>query len=242
MTAGERKSGLTPLAVLLREVEGCSECAGRLPQEPRPILQAHADAGILIAGQAPGRKAHAVGVPFADASGDRLRNWLGVTADTFYDPRRFAILPMGFCYPGTGRGGDLPPRPECATLWRAKLLARMPSVRLTVVLGRYALAYHLPNDGGSVTDAVRAWRAGWPAVVPLPHPSPRNANWVRRNPWFESELLPELRARVAEVLAADPARDKPVDPSDPQGRGRQPEPDGPRQVAANTTPNSGRPR
>lgn len=214
MTAKGQNSVRSPLAVLLREVEGCSACAGRLPLEPRPILQAHPDARILVAGQAPGRKAHAAGVPFADASGDRLRDWLGVTAEAFYDPRRFAILPMGFCYPGTGRGGDLPPRSECAPLWRAKLLAQMPSIRLTVVLGRYALAYHLPA-GGSVTDAVRGWRAGSSAVVPLPHPSSRNANWVRRNPWFGSELLPELRARVAAALAAAPARVKPVDPSDP---------------------------
>lgn len=206
MTAGNEKPARTSLEVLLREVEGCRECTGRLPQGPQPILQAHASARVLIAGQAPGRKAHATGVPFADASGDRLREWLGVTADTFYDPRQFAVLPMGFCYPGTGRSGDLPPRSECAPLWRDKLLALLPNVRLTVILGRYALAYHRPGIAGSVTDAVRAWRSGWPAVVALPHPSPRNTGWVQRNRWFGSELLPALQARVAEVLAADPAR------------------------------------
>ena len=191
----------TPLPVLLDRVNACVACADHLPLGPRPIFQLHPAARVLIAGQAPGRKAHAAGVPFADASGERLRDWLRVSADTFYDPRRVAILPMGFCYPGTGRGGDLPPRPECEALWRAELLARLTKVRLTVVLGRYALAYHLPAAGGSVTDAVLGWRTAWPAVVPLPHPSPRNADWVRRNPWFAEELLPALRTRVAETFA-----------------------------------------
>ena len=164
------------------------------------MLQAHETARILIAGQAPGRKVHASGVPFDDASGERLRNWLGVSNETFYDPRVFAILPMGFCYPGTGRSGDLSPRPECAPAWRAPLLAAMPQVQLTLVIGQYAMAYHLPLHKGPLTEVVQAWRSYGPDVVPLPHPSPRNNGWLKRHPWFEAALLPVLRARVAAVL------------------------------------------
>jgi len=144
---------------------------------------------------------HQSGVPFDDASGDRLREWMGVDRTTFYDPGAVAILPMGFCYPGTGTAGDLPPRPECAPLWRARLLERLDRVRLTLVIGAYAQAYHLGREG-SVTEAVAAWRARWPALLPLPHPSPRNRIWVRKHPWFEAEVLPALRRRVQEVLRA----------------------------------------
>ena len=193
---------MRPLTALLDEVRRCTLCAQHLPLGPRPVLQAHPDARILIAGQAPGRKVHASGIPFDDASGDRLRSWLGVTPETFYDPRRIAILPMGFCYPGTGRAGDLPPRPECAPAWRAPLLQQLGNLMLTLVVGRYAQAYHLPGVDDSVTRTVQSWRTGWPHVIPLPHPSPRNTMWLRRNPWFETELLPALRARVAEVLDA----------------------------------------
>ena len=164
------------------------------------MLQAHETARILIAGQAPGRKVHASGVPFDDASGERLRSWLGVSNETFYDPRVFAILPMGFCYPGTGRSGDLSPRPECAPAWRAPLLAAMPQVQLTLVIGQYAMAYHLPQHKGPLTEAVQAWRSYGPDVMLLPHPSPRNNGWLKRHPWFEAALLPVLRARVAAVL------------------------------------------
>ncbi len=188
---------------LLAEVRRCSICSEHLPLGPRPILQLHAGARILIAGQAPGRQVHESGVPFADASGDRLRAWLGLTPEIFYDARRVAIVPMGFCYPGTGNGGDLPPRPECAPAWREKLLRSLTSLRLSLVIGQYAQAYHLPGAGASVTSAVQSWREHWPDVVPLPHPSPRNNIWLRRNPWFETELLPFLRARIAEVLKRD---------------------------------------
>jgi uracil-DNA glycosylase len=164
-------------------------------------VQLHPAARILIAGQAPGRKVHESGVPFADASGDRLREWLGLTRDDFYDPKRVAILPMGFCYPGTGRAGDLPPRPECAPAWREQLLAALVDLRLTLVIGQYAQEYHLPDAGPSVTSIVAGWRDHWPSVVPLPHPSPRNNIWLKKNPWFERELLPKLRARVKAVLA-----------------------------------------
>ena len=190
-----------PLPALLRRIRACTICAPHLPLGPRPVLQAGAGARILIAGQAPGRKVHASGIPFDDASGERLRQWLGVDRATFYDARRIAIVPMGLCYPGTGASGDLPPRPECAPAWRAPLLQRLPGVRLTVVLGRHAIAYHLPDAPPTLTQAVRDWRRHWPRAVPLPHPSPRNNLWLRRNPWFEAEVLPALRERVAELLA-----------------------------------------
>jgi uracil-DNA glycosylase len=146
---------------------------------------------------------HESGVPFADASGDRLREWLGVTPDVFYNPKLVAILPMGFCYPGTGRAGDLPPRPECALAWRERLLQYLGKLELTLFIGKYAHAYHLPDAGESVTDIVYSWKKHWPKSLPLPHPSPRNNNWLRGNPWFEQDLLPSLRARVAEILRED---------------------------------------
>jgi uracil-DNA glycosylase len=186
---------------LLRAARACTLCATHLPMGPRPVLQAHASARILIAGQAPGRKVHASGLPFDDASGERLRDWMGVSRDAFYDARRFAILPMGFCYPGTGKSGDLPPRPECAPAWRAPLLAEMKQLQLTLVIGQYALAHHLPEHSGSLTDAVQNWRLHWPQAMPLPHPSPRNNGWLKRNPWFEKEVVPALRERVGLVLA-----------------------------------------
>jgi uracil-DNA glycosylase len=188
------------LPALLAEVRACTLCAAHLPLGPRPVLQMHASARILVAGQAPGRKAHASGVPFDDASGERLRAWMGVSREQFYDPRRIAILPMGFCYPGTGRSGDLPPRPECAPAWRDALLAHLKRVALVLVIGQYAQAWHLRDRGGSLTEVVQAWREHGPSVVPLPHPSPRNNGWLKHHPWFESELLPALRSRVAHVL------------------------------------------
>lgn len=192
---------MTSFASLLDEVRACVLCAEHLPLGPRPVLQAHPSARILIAGQAPGRKVHETGVPFNDASGDRLRAWLGISRDVFYDARQVAILPMGFCFPGTGKSGDLPPRPECAPAWRAALLSHLQRLQLTLVIGQYAQAYHLPDAGPTLTDTVQGWRAHWPHTVPLPHPSPRNNPWLKRNPWFEAELIPALQARVAQVLA-----------------------------------------
>lgn len=192
---------MSALATLLTEVRACTLCAQHLPLGPRPVLQLHASARLLVAGQAPGRKVHETGLPFNDASGDRLRDWLGVTRATFYDARQVAIVPMGFCFPGTGNSGDLPPRPECAPAWRAPLLSHLNQLRLTLVIGRYALDYHLPDAGASLTERVQGWRNHWPQVVPLPHPSPRNNLWLKRNPWFARELLPQLRTRVAQVLA-----------------------------------------
>jgi uracil-DNA glycosylase len=191
----------TALTSLLVQVRDCTLCAAHLPLGPRPVVQVHPSARILIAGQAPGRKVHETGVPFNDASGERLRVWLGISRDVFYDEKQVAILPMGFCFPGTGKSGDQPPRPECAPAWRAPLLSGLKSLQLTLVVGQYAQAYHLPNAGATLTDAVRAWRDHWPRMVPLPHPSPRNNLWLKRNPWFEVELLPMLRERVAQVLA-----------------------------------------
>ena len=192
---------MAALPGLLTEVRACTRCAQHLPLGPRPVLQLHASARLLVAGQAPGRKVHETGLPFNDASGDRLRDWLGISRATFYDARQVAIVPMGFCFPGTGKSGDLPPRPECAPAWRAPLLSHLQQLRLTLVIGRYALAYHLPDAGASLTEGVQSWRKHWPRVVPLPHPSGRNNLWLKRNPWFEQELLPLLRTRVAQVLA-----------------------------------------
>jgi uracil-DNA glycosylase len=188
------------LTELLTDIRACQLCRD-LPLGPRPVLQASATARILIAAQAPGRKVHASGRPFTDASGERLRDWLGMPSAVFYDERHVAIVPMGFCYPGTGTAGDLPPRPECAPQWRTRVLAQLPQVQLTLAIGQYAQAWHLPGPRGrSVTQVVQAWRTHGPAVVPLPHPSPRNNRWLRQNPWFETDLLPALRERVANVL------------------------------------------
>ncbi|POZ60406.1 uracil-DNA glycosylase family protein [Chromobacterium alticapitis] len=185
---------------LLGEIEACRACAGHLPHEPRPVLRGAAGARILLAGQAPGRKVHESGVPWLDASGERLREWLEVDAATFYDASRFAIVPMGFCYPGRGSSGDLPPRAECRALWHPRLLPLLGEVRLILAVGEYAQAYHLPRRKKSLTETVAAWREYLPGAAPLPHPSPRNQLWLRRNPWFERELLPELRLLVKTIL------------------------------------------
>ncbi len=193
---------MTSFDDLLADVRSCTLCAPHLPHGTRPVVQLDPRARILVAGQAPGRRVHESGIPFDDPSGDRLRDWLGLHRAQFYDPQVLAILPMGFCYPGTGSSGDLPPRPECAPAWRDRLLAHLTSVRLTLVIGRYALDWHLAAGSRTVTDVVRDWRDRWPDVLPLPHPSPRNQRWMKKNAWFEDEVLPALRERVQEVLAA----------------------------------------
>ena len=185
---------------LMADIRACRICGPHLPHGVRPVLQFHPDARILIAGQAPGRKVHESGVPFDDASGERLRAWMGVSRDDFYDAKKIAILPMGFCYPGTGKSGDLPPRPECAPAWRTPLINTLRRLQLSLVIGSYAQAWHLGEETNNVTAAVHDWRSYWPKQVPLPHPSPRNNIWLKRNPWFEAELLPRLRARIARVL------------------------------------------
>jgi uracil-DNA glycosylase len=184
---------------LLDSIRSCRLCAPELPVEPRPVLQFHPSARILIASQAPGRIVHETGVPFDDRSGDRLRGWLGVDRERFYDQELFAIAPMAFCFPGAGKSGDLPPRRECAEKWREELLEELADVELVLAVGHYAVAYHLGTKL-SLTESVRRWRE-WPSsLLPLPHPSPRNTYWLRKNGWFEAELVPELRARVEGVL------------------------------------------
>ena len=186
---------------LLEDVRACTLCAEHLAQGPRPVLQVDAKARILIAGQAPGRKVHTSGVPFDDASGERLRQWMGIDRSVFYDPTLLAILPMGFCYPGTGSSGDLPPRRECAPQWRKRLLAQIPNIELTLVIGQYAQAWHLQEaQAATLTETVKGWRNHWPKVLPLPHPSPRNNIWLKGNPWFTSDVVPALQARVREIL------------------------------------------
>lgn len=191
---------MASLESLLTRVRACTICSEQLPLGPHPVLQIHESAQILIVGQAPGRKVHETGIPFNDASGDRLRSWLGISRDDFYDEQKVAILPMGFCFPGTGKSGDLPPRPECAQAWRAALLSYLKNIKLTLIIGRYAMAYHLPDEQSSVTEAVQSWQKYWPQQVPLPHPSPRNNLWLKRNPWFEQTLLPSLQQQVANIL------------------------------------------
>jgi len=196
-TTTTRPARTRSVRALAREVRACRLCADRLPFGPRPVLQVDARARVLIAGQAPGRRVHESGIPFRDASGDRLREWMQVSEATFYDATRIAILPMGFCYPGTGSSGDLPPRPECAEAWRARLLAALPNVELTLAIGRYAHAYHVTGGRRApLTEVVRRWRDHWPTVLPLPHPSPRNNAWLRRNGWFGRDVVPALRDRL----------------------------------------------
>jgi uracil-DNA glycosylase len=191
---------MTAFTALLAQVRACTLCEAHLPLGPRPVLQLHPKARILIAGQAPGRKVHESGIPFDDASGQRLRAWLGLGAEQFYNPQLVAILPMGFCYPGTGKSGDLPPRPECAPAWRDQLLAQLNNLELSVVVGQYAQESHFGNKAASLTERVKSWREHWPKAIPLPHPSPRNNIWLKQNPWFEKEVIPVLQARVAELL------------------------------------------
>lgn len=189
------------LDALLGEIRACRLCAASLPFGPKPVLRLGLGARLLIVGQAPGTRVHATGVPWNDPSGDRLRAWLGMSREHFYDLRRIALVPVGFCYPGRGRNGDLPPRPECAPTWFPRLRPFLASVRLTLLVGAHAQAYHLgPRRKRDLTATVRAFREYLPAYFPLPHPSPRNIGWLRRNPWFERELIPVLRQAVAAAL------------------------------------------
>lgn len=188
---------------LLAEIRACRVCADHLPLGPRPVIRGRATARIMIASQAPGTKVHASGLSFDDASGDRLRAWLGVDRDTFYDEARIAIAPMGFCYPGRlPRGGDAPPRPECAPRWQPRVTAAFEQVGLVLLVGGWAQAWHLGDRvRPTLTETVAAWRDYLPRHFPLPHPSWRNTGWLNRNPWFTDEALPELRRRVAILLA-----------------------------------------
>ncbi|MEC5409909.1 uracil-DNA glycosylase family protein [Paraburkholderia sp. MPAMCS5] len=201
------KYSCSSLDTLLTDVRACRACVPHLPLGPRPIVRAGAEARILVVGQAPGARVHASGIPWDDASGDRLRHWLGIDATTFHDESQFAIIPMGFCYPGRGNGGDKPPRRECAQLWLDSLLEKLPKIQLTLLIGQYAQQHFLgTRRKSSLTETVRAWKEYAPAFVPLPHPSPRNQPWFQRHPWFESEVLPMLHERVELLVAQDLGR------------------------------------
>lgn len=188
------------LAALLQLVRACNICTD-LPLGPKPILQVGSHAKILIVGQAPGRITHEKGVAFDDPSGRRLRQWLGVSSETFYNPDKISILPMGFCFPGTGKSGDLPPRPECAEAWREQLLSQFTKIEMMLIIGQYAIDWHV-RDGRKVTltQRVLEWRDRFPAQLILPHPSPRNNRWLKRNPWFEAEVIPALQSKTQEIL------------------------------------------
>jgi len=184
---------------LLAEIRACRVCA--LPHEPRPVVRVRKEARILIAGQAPGRLVHETGLPWNDPSGDRLRDWMGLDREAFYDERNVGVAAMGFCFPGTVNGADLPPRKECAPLWRPRLLPHLKDVRLTLLVGGYAQKWHLRDRAkATLTETVRAWRDYGEDMIPLPHPSWRNTGWLKREPWFEAELVPVLRARVRAAL------------------------------------------
>ncbi|MDE1466139.1 uracil-DNA glycosylase family protein [Aurantiacibacter sp. D1-12] len=181
-------------------IKACGICED-LPLGPNPIFQIGKDAKILIAGQAPGRITHRKGMPFDDPSGDRLRDWLGISRETFYDANKIAIVPMAFCFPGTGKSSDLPPRAECEANWRRPVLEQLPNIELTLVIGKYAMDWHLGDEQAkTLTQTVQNWRHFWPEVLPLPHPSPRNNIWLKKNPWFPSEVLPALGERVAAII------------------------------------------
>ena len=189
------------LPELLQAVRACRVCEAHLPLGPRPVLQAGVGARILVVGQAPGARVHASGVPWDDVSGDRLRVWMGVDKKTFYDAEQIALIPMGLCYPGRGAGGDLPPRPECAPLWMDALLAKLPRIELTLLIGLHAQRRFLGSARQpTLTETVRRWSDHAPRLMPLPHPSPRNTPWFQKHPWIEHELLPALRCRVQALV------------------------------------------
>ncbi len=189
---------------LLSDIRACKVCSASLPLGPRPMVTAHSDAKIIIIGQAPGTKVHETGVPWDDPSGKQLRKWLGVSNTVFYDETKIALVPMGFCYPGKGKGGDLPPRPECAPLWHQKLWDGMPNLKLIILIGTYAQKYYLKEAmEKNLTETVKAYEKYLPIYFPLPHPSPRNRFWLTKNPWFEDEVLPQLKERITQVLLTD---------------------------------------
>ncbi|MBC6368626.1 uracil-DNA glycosylase family protein [Algoriphagus sp. AK58] len=189
------------LETLISTVKACRICEAHLPLGPRPVFSVHPRSRILIIGQAPGTKVHATGIPWNDPSGDELRRWLGVDRETFYNPEIFGIMPMGFCYPGRGKGGDLPPRPECAVHWHSSLRSTMPEVRLTLLIGSFSQTYYLADLGKkTLTETVRNFESYLPDFFPLVHPSPRNRLWMRNNPWFEGEILPRLRKEIFKII------------------------------------------
>lgn len=186
---------------MLLHIKQCNICEKHLPHGVRPVVSASQNSKIVIIGQAPGTRVHKTGIPWNDPSGNQLRNWLGVTNEAFYDTNKFGIIPMGFCYPGKGKSGDLPPRPECAPKWHKPLFDKMKQVELVLLIGMYAQNYYLGNDAKkTLTDTVKNYKTYLPTYFPLPHPSPRNRFWLTKNPWFEVEVLPELRIRVSELI------------------------------------------
>lgn len=196
-----------PCKKLLRQIRACDVCAKDLPLGPRPVLNFHPESKVLIVGQAPGTKVHKTGLPWNDPSGDRLRSWMDISQEEFYDVSKYAIVPMGYCYPGKGKSGDLPPRKECEELWLEKILASVSNVELVLVIGQYAHAYYIEDREKTLTETVRAWKRYTKKsknqkyrVFPLPHPSPRNYHWLQKNPWFEKELIPDLRKALKQVL------------------------------------------
>ncbi|WP_419810897.1 uracil-DNA glycosylase family protein [Bacterioplanoides sp.] len=196
---------MSDLIPLLQQIENCTLCEQHLPLGPRPVVRASASARILIIGQAPGSKVHASGIPWDDASGKRLREWLQTTDDTFYDASKIAIMPMGFCYPGKGKSGDLPPRPECAQQWHQSLLEHMPNIELTLLIGQYAQQHYLRQNDfltrhKTLTERVKHWQEAPQGYLPLPHPSPRNQIWLKKNPWFEQEVVSHIRSEVQRLL------------------------------------------
>ncbi|MEX0291477.1 MAG: uracil-DNA glycosylase family protein [Flavobacteriaceae bacterium] len=189
------------MKTLLKDIRNCEVCKKYLPLGPRPVVAAHPESRIVIIGQAPGTKVHDSGIPWDDPSGKQLRNWLGLADEVFYDAAKVALVPMGFCYPGKGRSGDLPPRKECAPLWHEALLDSMPKLQLIIVIGTYAQAYYLKGiTKKNLTETVRAFKEYTPTYFPLPHPSPRNRFWLSKNPWFNKEVVPELQARIRSLL------------------------------------------
>ena len=202
MTRAALKPPAETLDSLLAALRACRACAAHLPLGPRPVVRGLPSARLLVISQAPGTRVHETGLSFNDRSGDRLRDWLGIDRATFYDERRVAILPMGFCYPGRdAKGGDLPPRPDCAPLWHARVLAHWPAIELTLLVGSYAIDYYLEGRAApTMTETVEAWRDFEPSVLPLPHPSWRTTAWEKKNPWFGRTLVPALRRRVAALV------------------------------------------
>jgi len=185
---------------VLDQIRRCEICKDHLLAGPRPIIQAHSQARLMIIGQAPGSKVHDTGIPWNDPSGDRLRRWLDLDKETFYDAKQIAIMPMGLCYPGKGKSGDLPPRPECAPQWHHQVLPLLPNIGMTLVIGQYAQNYYLNNKPTTLTDTVRAWRQWAPRYIPMPHPSPRNTLWLKKNPWFEEDVVPYISEYVRQHL------------------------------------------
>ena len=186
---------------LIQDIQKCVLCKDKLTLEPRPVFSVHPNAQLLIVGQAPGIKVHQSGIPWDDQSGIQLRKWLGLTTEEFYDSTKVAILPMGFCYPGKGKSGDLPPMKECAPTWHASLLEYMPNLKLKLLIGKYAQNYYLDRiSEKNLTETVRAYAEYLPEYLPLPHPSPRNRFWLQKNPWFLEEVVPYLQARVAKIV------------------------------------------